>query len=488
LPRAIELAAARIKLLSSQALLARLESRLELLTGGARDMPARQQTLRATIDWSYDLLDEGEKRRFARLAVFVGGWTLEAADAVINPEGSLDISVLDGLGSLVDKSLVRLGEEIQAERRFGMLETIREYALERLEESGEAETLRRTHASYFLRWVEQAEPHLKGPQQAEWLARLEEEHDNFRAALAWCRNSGETETGLRLGGALWRLWYYHGYFSEGRSWLKGLLSESGRVPATVRAKALHGAGVLAESQGDYGGAGALCGEALALYRDLGHKQGVAASLNTLATVALEQGDYGQATGLFEESLAMYRELEDKWGIALDLNGLGVTAWYQNDYERATPLFEESLAMYREQGDKQYFANALSNLGAMAWFQGNYERTRALTQESLTIFRQVGDRSNIADSLEILAWVACIQGQLERAARIFGAEKVLREVIGAARHALFQLESERRLAATRAGLGEVAFTAAWAEGGAMPLEQAIAYALEETSPDQDATYA
>ncbi|MFQ5794790.1 MAG: BTAD domain-containing putative transcriptional regulator [Candidatus Bipolaricaulia bacterium] len=285
LPLAIELAAARIKLLSPQALLARLGNRLKLLTGGARDLPACQQTLRDTIDWSYDLLNTGERTLFERLSVFVGGGTLEAAEAVCIGADNLELKmdILDGLASLVDKNLLRRKEQADGEPRFLILETIREYGLERLEASGESEAIRRTHADYYLALAEQAEPKLEGPDQRMWLDRLEVEHDNLRAALVWFEQNGEAEAELRLGGALWGFWHMRGYLSEGRRWLEGALAkgEDRDVSASVRAKALHGAGVLTHEQGDYERATVLYEESLDLRRELGDKPGVAILLSNL---------------------------------------------------------------------------------------------------------------------------------------------------------------------------------------------------------------
>ncbi|OGG56550.1 MAG: hypothetical protein A3F84_22560, partial [Candidatus Handelsmanbacteria bacterium RIFCSPLOWO2_12_FULL_64_10] len=408
LPLAIELAAARIRLLPPQAMLARLGRRLPLLTGGARDLPARQQTLRNAIAWSYDLLDAGEHTLFRRLAVFVGGFTLEAAEAVCRelsvgavrepPLQVIDVDGLDGLESLVSKSLLRQ-EEVAGEPRFIMLETIQEYALERLTESGEAEAMRRQHAEYFLALAEGAETELRGPQQALWLNRLEEEHDNLRAALRWSIERGEAEQGLRLGGALWRFWEVHGYLTEGRERLAGLLTLTGTSGRTAaRAKALNGAGVLASRQGDYAAARALHEESLAIRRTLDDKQGIAWSLNNLGLVAADQGDYAAARALHEESLAIRRTLDDRQGIAASLNNLGLVVANQGDHARARALYEESLGILGALGNRQGIANLLNNLGNVAYGQGDCAAARALYEESLAIRRALGDRWGISNSL------------------------------------------------------------------------------------------
>ncbi|MFQ5796017.1 MAG: BTAD domain-containing putative transcriptional regulator [Candidatus Bipolaricaulia bacterium] len=489
LPLAIELAAARITLLSPQAILERLGSRLELLTGGARDLPARQQTLRDTIDWSYDLLDAGEKTLFERLSVFVGGCTLEAAEAVCSGVDDLEqeMDILDGLASLVDKNLLRQEERAEGEPRFLMLETIREYGLERLEASGktEAEAIRCTHADYYLDLAEAAEPRIGwwgGPEQGIWLNWLEVEHDNLRAALAHFEQIGEVEAGLRLGGALRSFWFLRGSPSEGRRWLEGALKQGGSVSAPVRAKALLGAGWLAWRQSDYEQATALLEESLALFQELGDKEGIAGSLNRLGLVACSEGDLGRAAALCEEALTLYRELGDKLGIADSILYLGHVAQYQDDLGRATALYEESLVLCRGLENKQGIALSLFHLGNVAVGQGDLGRAVALYEESLILRQEIGDKGGIALCLEGLAGVACANGQPEQAARLFGAAEALREAIGFPLMPPDRtlLDYDRNVAAVRAELSEDAFEAAWTEGRAMTLEQAIAYALEEAA--------
>ncbi|MDQ5852660.1 MAG: tetratricopeptide repeat protein, partial [Chloroflexota bacterium] len=429
LPLAIELAAARIKLLPPPALLARLQHRLKFLTGGARDLPARQQTLRSTIDWSYGLLEADEQTFFARLAVFVGGCTVEAAEAVCNGDGDLPLDILDGLASLLDKSLLRQTEAEDGESRFTMLETIREYALERLLASGESEPLRQRHAGYYLELAEQAEPALRGPQQKVWLDRLEAEHGNLRAALGWTLEQEEIETALRLAGAVWQFWHMRGHLAEGRRWLEQALARDSAAPASVRAKVFSGAGSLAYLQGDYARAAALHEQSLALYREAGDKWGTAFALNNLATQAQYQGDYERAASLFEESLALFREVGDNWGIAFALNNLGVNVASRGGYEQAAVLCEESLARYRHVGDRFWIAILLHNVGDLARIRGDYGRAAALLEESIAVFGEVGNKWGIANSLQILSVVEQQQGDYGRVALLLEQSLGLRRELG-----------------------------------------------------------
>jgi predicted ATPase/class 3 adenylate cyclase len=525
LPLAIELAAARVRLLTPEAMVQRLERRLPLLTGGPRGVAARQQTLRATIDWSFDLLDEDERRLFRRLSVFAGGFTLAAAEAVCGADGPRALPVLDGLDSLVAQSLVRRLDGAHDEPRFGMLETVREYAGEQLEASGEATEIRRRHADYFLALAEQAEPALWTAEQTAWLARLETEHDNMRAALAWSQaEPGRMEAGLRLAGSLTWFWNGHGHFSEGRRWLEAALAPdgargSGATPA--RAKALSGAGMLAGQQGDYGRAMALLEASLALYRGLAQEPGEAHALVLLGNVAQSQGDYERALALLDESLALCQRLGDKTGsahallilghvvhdrgdhqrarallaeglalfravrdtagIAWSQTYLGRLACEQGDYGRAMALSQESLALFRALGDKQGIAGALNNLGDVARYQGDLTQAMTFYAESLALRRELGDRPETARTLEGVAGVAMAHERPERAARLFGAADALREAVGVPAPPSRRARNERALRTVRAALADGAFAAAWAEGRVMTLEQAIAYALELPAP-------
>jgi predicted ATPase len=372
LPLAIELAAARIKLLPPRAMLDRLGDRLKLLTGGARNLPERQRTLRSAIEWSYELLEEAEKTLFRRLAVFSGGSTLETIEAVCDARGDLPIDVLDGVSSLLDNSLLRQEDGAGEEPRFVMLQTIHEFANERLEASGEAEELRRLHAEYFLALSEEAEPELKGADQEEWLRKLEAEHNNARAALGWALRRGETERALRLSGALWWFWFVRGYYEEGRRWLEDALDTGGRGSLESRAMALAGVGALALEQDDLDRAQEASEEGLELLLAQKATQRSEAKLYLLITsghVALEREDYSRATELFEESLALSREIEHGLGLAASVMSLATVNHEQGDSQRATELYEESLYLFRKRGDKLGLAWCLINLGLVSYSRG-----------------------------------------------------------------------------------------------------------------------
>jgi predicted ATPase/serine/threonine protein kinase len=430
LPLAIELAAARIKLLSPQAMLARLDNRLRLLTGGARDLPARQQTMRGAIAYSYDLLAESEKRLFRLLAVFVGGFTLEAAEELCNRLALADVEALEEVSSLLDNSLLRREEAAQGDARFMMLETIREYGLERLAESAESESAAREHANLFLDLVTKVEPELRGAEQVAWLDCLAQEHDNLRAALRWAIENQRAETGLRIAAALWRFWEVRGHLSEGRQALEQLLALAKDDEGLIaeRAKALYVAGSLARSQADYHRAKTLLREGLALYQQLKNDQGIASSLNRLGILAFDQSHYGEAKRLIEEGLHLYRKLKDKYGIAASLTMLGAASLKQGDYEQAIAFQEESISLRRELGDKLCVASSLNDLGVVSLDRGDYGRARELFEESLTVFRQLGDRLGIASSLNNLGELAQHQGDYERASALYAESLcILREL-------------------------------------------------------------
>jgi predicted ATPase/uncharacterized protein HemY len=412
LPLALELAAARIKILGPDALLARMDQRLQLLTGGSRDLPARHQTLRNAMAWSYDLLEPGERQLFTRLAVLLGGRTLEAIEAVCNAAGDLAIDVLDGVTSLVDKSLLLQLEGADGEPRFWMLDTLHAFAQERLAESGELEILREAHGRFFLALAERAEPELQGAHQKEWLDRLAVEHGNLRLALQWALAGSArhgAEPGLRLLGALWRFWYVRGYLSEGRRLLEDALAHSSALPATLRATACYRLGILAHDQGDYATARPLFEESLALYRALNDQQGVAATLSTLGLLASNQGDYTQAKDLLNESMRLRQALGDQRGIALALNNLGNIALEQGDYAQAGTLYEAALAIIEGLGDKQRAAVLLNNLGRLRRAQGDYAAARLLHEDSLKIKQELGDKEGIASSWSSLGDVARASG-------------------------------------------------------------------------------
>jgi predicted ATPase/DNA-binding CsgD family transcriptional regulator len=436
LPLAIELAAVRIKLLPPQALLRRLEHPMQVLTSGAQDVPVRQQTLRNTIAWSYNLLDPDQQRLFRRLCVFVGGCTLEAIEFVCGTLGDGALPVLDGVASLIDKSLLQQIEQGAEEPRFVMLETIREYGLEVLAESLEMERTRWAHASYYLNLAEQAELELGGPRQAVWLRRLEQEHDNLRAALDWSLQQGEDEhetarhreMGLRLGGALRRFWQMHGHLSEGQIFLERALSASeGIVVSTrARAKALIAAGTLASIQNDYDRVEAYCRQSLVLFRELGEQPGIALSLYLLSVVPWMKGDTVTARSLTEEALALFRKMGDKERIAWSLSTLGLLDTQEGKFASARALYEESLATHRELGDKRGIAITLLRLAQLLFVsQGDQAALRSLLDEGLALFKELGEREGIANSNSLLGQLALSQGntttarlQLEESVKLY----------------------------------------------------------------------
>ncbi|HET6316236.1 MAG TPA: tetratricopeptide repeat protein [Chloroflexota bacterium] len=403
LPLAIELAAARVKLFSPASMLARLEQRFDLLRADTLDRPDRHQTLRAALDWSYQLLPPNEQRLLRVLSVFVGGCTLEAVAEVAESPS------IDGVASLIDKSLLRQAQPGDGETRCYMLETVRQYALEQLAHSGELDEVLARHAGYCLRLAETAEPALVGPDQVRWLEQLDREHDNLRAALRWWIERRDAEMAARLGAALWRFWSIRGYPREGRVWIAEVLRAVEGTRDDLHAKVLSGAGRLAYDQGDYAAARALYQQSLDIRRELGDTRLVAHSLGHLGEVAHQTGDYGAAEALFVESLAMLRALEDSHGVAETLDKLGLTVRCLGDYPRATALYEEALAICRQLGDRAREALILNNVGRVAYYQADYQRARAFHQDSLAIRRQVGDRRGMATSLSDLGDVAQEQG-------------------------------------------------------------------------------
>ncbi len=508
LPLAIELAAARLGALSVQDVAARLDDCFGLLKTGNRAALPRHQTLRGVLDWSYTLLSLPEQALLRRLAVFAGGWTLAAAEAVCAGGVVGADEVLDLLTGLEAKSLVVLADSPSGgstaigngESRYGFLETVRQYALARLEEGGAAEETRLRFARHYLALAETGEPELVKRDQVAWLARLDAEHDNMRAALALARVGATVDApasasvewaalGLRLVAALWWYWFVRDYLSEGRRWLEGKLAldvyrghdaETGDAAdrtRAARAKALRGAGILASQQGDYGRAGTLLGEAIALSKAAGDRKGVAGALNSLGRIAQMQGDYARAAPLYEESLVMQRALGNGQGIAGTLNNLGLVAYMRGEHARAAALYEESLALKREAGHTQGIASSLSNLGIVALARGDVDGAAALYEESLGLRREVGDKEGMALTLDGLAAVAGAHGRPGRATRLIGAATALRLAMGAPRQPppSFSPHYEPTVAAALAALGEDRFTMLSHEGQAMTLEKTIAYA-------------
>lgn len=434
LPLAIELAAARIRLFSPQQMLAHIEreGRLSLTESNRRDLSARQQRMTDTIAWSYELLDaQGQdKALFRRLSVFVSDWTLEAAEAVCNVTGDLGMNVFARMESLVNQSLVQKEEHEDGEHRFRMLETIREYASDRLEKSGQVATIRRRHADYYRELAEGAEPKLRSAEQGWWLKRLETEYDNLRAALVWSqRDASGVAVGLQLAGAVWRYWKLRGLFSEGRQWLEPANVANSAVSDSIRAKALDGAGDLARQQGDYAASTAFHDNALGLFRQLGDKRGIARSIHGLGLVAQYTGDRQQAGERYERSLALFREVGDEHGVADVLADQGVMAREQNDPQRAMERLEESLAIFQRLGDRWSTALALNNLGLVARDQGNYDRAAKLYREGLHLFQELGDQWGIAWALHNLGDAELRKGDGKAATTYLEDSLALRRKIG-----------------------------------------------------------
>jgi predicted ATPase len=528
LPLAVELAAARIKLFSPQQLLERLENRLGLLTGGPRDLPARQRTLRNTIEWSYNLLDQDDQQFFARLAVFNNGCSIDAVNTICGP--GLNADVLDGLQSLLNKSLLYQSEGYNDEPRFIMLETIREYALEQLGESGEENQIRKRHLMFFLKLAEEAELHLDGSEQKNWLIRLDIEHDNLRTALDWGQSAeGTGELTLRLASALGSFWDWRGYYSEGREYFSAALSRPAAIKSSsVKAKALLEAANLAFEQGDYPAARDLLKTSvtvhhelgpinrldyahtlrmlgvaenamgdhitatflieasLVTFRELNDLNGTARALWQLGWCAVRPGDYEQANRYFSEALPLYREIRDKDGLAYVLAGLGEVALRLGNYERAKELLDESLVLRYEYGADWGIAATIGSLGWLALRQGDLEAAEKLLKESLTIRLEMGDRSGTAWCLEKMAEIALTRARMEqypyveinirRAAQLFGAAAALREPLESTIDLADQPEYERQLGEVQSHLDEATFAVAWDAGQAMTFEQAVAYAL------------
>jgi len=524
LPLAIELAAARVKVLSPSSMRTRLKNRLQLLTGGARDMPQRQQTLRAAIDWSYDLLPPAEQKLFRRLSVFASGCNLEGAEAVCDPRGDLDLDVLDGMASLVDKSLVQQVGPSQGESRFVMLETLREYAGEKLAASGDEALTRRAHAAYCLVLAEEPASDESAAYDAEQVERFALEYHNFRAALAWLIDTGDADWGLRLGMALFRFWDTRDYLEEGRDWLGKLLKLPGAAaPTNARARAVFAAGALAAEQRDYAAADPLMKESLDIARQLGDKRCAAVSLNALGVQAQDRGELPSARSLFEDSLVLWREsgdqkatartlsnlanvvklqgdyiragslyteclsifqaLGDRSGIAWSINSQGDVARERGDFRQAQTLYEQGLAIFRELGDRWGIGGTLTDLGNLAREQRDYATAHALYRESMKAFQELEHKRGIARLLECFARCAAAQREAERSLRLAGAAASLRHHIGAPLAQAEQAKMEAALDSVRQALTNTASTAAWLEGWAMPVEKAIEEVLlfEAASP-------
>jgi predicted ATPase len=516
LPLAIELAAARIKLLPPAAMLARLQSRLQLLTGGSRDLPERQQTLRAAVGWSYELLDAAEQKLFRRMSVFVGGCTLEAAEAVCNAAGDLGADPLDGIASLADKSLLQQSEPADGEARFRMLETIREYALERLADSGEEAETRRAHAAYCLVLAEEGGGKVVGMERREWLNRFNLEQDNFRAALDWLTATGGAEWGMRLGCALNLYWQDHAHPAEGRDRLRAILnlpSAAARTKTRARALLVLGGltqqldppfsrlaaeegkeisrelgdktsvaiatthiGVSYRDQGNLEAARAVFMETVRLWGEAGDQLSVARATSNLADVVRAQGDYETARSLHQGCLSIFRQLGDRAGTAWSLNHQGDVAREQGDAEAAGSLYEEALAIFRESGERTGIARSLTDLAILACEKGMHARAQRLYAEALALFCEIGETKHTARVLEYIACTAARQGFWDRALRVAGAAAGLRQRFGFPLPPSAKADLDRSLEPARVSLATSAAATAWMEGSAMPPEAAIQFAL------------
>jgi non-specific serine/threonine protein kinase len=473
IPLALELAAARVAALTVEQIAVRLDDRFRLLTGGSRAALGRQQTLRALVDWSYDLLGDQERALLRRLAVFAGGWTLEAAEAVC-ADGE-DADILDLLASLVNKSLVQ-ADEWHDSARYRLLETVRQYGLEKLREVGEEVALRRRHRDWFVGLGELAATEMKGPRGANWLDRLETEHDNFRAALEWSATiTGEAEAGLGLATTLSvTFWTARGHHREGRARLADLLTRtSGRTE--TRAQAFRRAGYLALRQGDYAAAQPLLEQGLALAGELGARAEIAGALITLGETLHGKGELDGAATLLEDGLSLARKLGDWRTTEVGLSRLADIAYQVGDHTRATALYEELLALCREHGYRHGEAYGLRGLGHLARRQSDNERSAILLAESLTLLWEQKDRRCTPLCLEGLACVASAQGQAKLALCLFGASAAQRAGLGLTL-LVEQADHDTAVAVARAELDETAAAAAWAEGQAMSFDQAAEYAL------------
>jgi non-specific serine/threonine protein kinase len=472
IPLAIELAAAKIRVLSLDQIAKRLDDRFKLLTGGSRTALEHHQTLRATIDWSYNLLPPAEQLLFNRLSVFMGGWTLEAAESICSDASVKNEDVLDLSERLINKSIVIM-EETQYETRYHMLETMRQYATEKLVET---EEIRQQHASYFLILAETIEPYLERPEPVSWLDKLEMEHNNFRAALRWAREKGEAELGLRLASALCQFWIMRSYISEGGAQIADFLSlPDCIVEGTTRAKALDRAGMLARYRGDLKHAHEWIAESLSLRRVLGERHGVADSLSNLGFVVLHEGNFVEARQLYSEALSIHRELENQQGIADSLSHLALMAFYEGDYESAQTMDESTLAIWQALGDQQGIAWALQRLGNVKLHQGEHTTARDLFKESLAISNELKFKWGIAFSVEGLAFVAACTGQAARAMLIAGGTFALRQAIGIPLSSAAEADFERMLTPVRKLLGEETAEQVWAKGLNLKIEQIVAEA-------------
>jgi predicted ATPase/DNA-binding XRE family transcriptional regulator len=478
LPLALELAATKVRYLDPETLLSRLDRALSA-GSGARDLPERQRTMRATLDWSHGLLEEPEKELFGRLSVFAGGFTLEAAEEIGALPSDAPDDVIDLLGRLAEQSLVRvrLGDDGP---RYGMLEPVRQYAFEKLEESGEAEEVRRRHALYYLAFGERAGSELKGPEQPTWLERLETELGNLRAAIGWAIKHGQTEVLARMAWSMWKLWWLRGYRNEGRSRMEEALAKGTGLSDSARARLLFVAATLGQASGDFESTPPLIEESLALFRRLEDRVGIAEALGTKGLIALGQERYEEGLAYIEESVALYLDSGRKRAAGAMLGFAAAAPLARGDIARARRLAERALPLAREPGgarDAVYVV--LYPLAAVARAESDHERTAQLLREGLTLSVEIGEVNNVAYCLEELAAVAADKDELERAARLWGAAEAILETteVLTSPHVPDRSRHQRQVADARARLEAEAWQKAWTQGRAMTLEQAVEYALE-----------
>jgi predicted ATPase/DNA-binding CsgD family transcriptional regulator len=536
IPLAIELAAARVNLLTVQQIVSRLDHCFTLLSRGSQTASPRQQTLRATVAWSYDLLTEKEQAILRRLSIFAGSFTLPAAEAVCAGDGLADAEILDLLAELVDKSLVMVSDrETLEEARYKLLEMIRQFGQEKLEEAGEAGSVQQRYMDFCLCLAEEAEPKLKSEEQVAWLRRLDAEYDNLREAmrclitgqkLESAAHAGHARSALRMAGALWLYWEIRGYFVEGRGWLEKALSISNAEPTVVQAKALSGAGTFAWRQGDIPQAIQYHQEALDLYRELGDLSGTAFALNNLAIQLHDQGEYEPAIRMMEEALDLYRKIGEAWGLAMVFINMGSIRLDLGNHKQSASLLEHGLVFARQAGDQRFIAGVLINLGELAhdqgedmqaavhfeealrlydeladrlpptyiqcmlgeiaYNQGDLRRAASLFLDSLAVSRELGNKRGLAESLEGMAKVLQAVGSLQAASRLIGFSESLRQATGMPLMQAKQGEYERNLTSLSAKLGEQIFTEQLAIGRVMALDEVIAFAKDQASMRQMAS--
>jgi predicted ATPase/transcriptional regulator with XRE-family HTH domain len=474
LPLAIELIAARVKTLSIEQIAARLDDRFALLTSNSRIAPSRQQTLRATLDWSYELLTETERELFRQLSVFVGGFTLDALESVALLDSNQ--SILDALSRLVDKSLLLVEQQDQPRYRF--LEPIRQYARDKLSETRGSNLIQDRHLHYYLRVAEETEPYLFGAGQQDWKNRLELDHDNLRVALAWSLESNQFEAGLKMAGALAWFWHGKGHLSEGNLWLEKILASGIGNQGKERAKALRASSILSTGTGDYIRARAFAESSIKLYREIGDNRSAGLVLADLGASLHWDGKEEEAIESLEESLRLLRATGERWGIAYALSWLGDTWFRMGDIERAATSWEESLRLTEELGDDYLMGWSLGGLADVARLRTDYKRATGMFKESLSLYQSSGNKFGPPFSMEALALVAVALGNAKRAARLWGAASAWREAISEPLPLSYQRDYAASITQARTQLGEEVYASAWSEGHAMSPEQAVALALEE----------